>query len=223
MAITQLPPNPKRIDEPAVFIPTADDWVAALDLWTTEANALAVDVNADEVSAANSATSATASANHKGDWDDLTGALNIPASVSHEGLQWLLLNNLADVTASEPGVTADWTALNFTVTPLDAWTESDLVVAALNLILSAANYFTKTIATNSVFTFGTPPAGGTYGFVLRLTMTGASAPTFPASVTKWQNGVVPTFNADTTHVLVFITEDDGAAYTGYDAGEIAAP
>ena len=41
-------------------------------------------------------------------WASLTGALAKPASVSHNGLLWGLLNNLADVTTSEPGVTADW-------------------------------------------------------------------------------------------------------------------
>ncbi len=41
-------------------------------------------------------------------WSSLTGALNKPASVFHNGAVWKLLNNLADVTTSQPGVTADW-------------------------------------------------------------------------------------------------------------------
>lgn len=47
-------------------------------------------------------------ANFKGEWGDLTGALNVPASVYHSGGFWQLLTDLADVTLSEPGVSADW-------------------------------------------------------------------------------------------------------------------
>jgi len=47
--------------------------------------------------------------NSKGEWSNLTGALNIPASVSHNDNLWILANDLADVTASEPSDTnPDW-------------------------------------------------------------------------------------------------------------------
>lgn len=49
-----------------------------------------------------------AAVNFKGEWNTLTGALNMPATVFHSSYYWVLLNNLADVTASEPGVSADW-------------------------------------------------------------------------------------------------------------------
>ena len=59
--------------------------------------------------AANSATAAAANANFAGNWGDLTGALNIPASVQHDGSIWQLLTDLADVTTSEPSdVNSDW-------------------------------------------------------------------------------------------------------------------
>lgn len=51
---------------------------------------------------------AEAFADFKGPWSSLTGALSTPALVSHSGTRWFLLNNLTDVTASEPGVSADW-------------------------------------------------------------------------------------------------------------------
>lgn len=80
-----------------------------------EINAATVQVDADKVaaaasaaSAAQSAASAAASSDFKGSWSSLTGSLNKPASVYHNGVFWVLLNNLADVTASEPGVSADW-------------------------------------------------------------------------------------------------------------------
>ena len=38
----------------------------------------------------------------------LTGAQTAGISVSHDGALWLLLSNVADVTADEPGQTASW-------------------------------------------------------------------------------------------------------------------
>ena len=125
MAITALPTPPSRQD-PANFSDRADAFLGALPTFTTEANALATDVNAKQVtasaaaitavSAASAAASAAAlseanaasTANFKGIWSSLTGALNKPASVSHNGTIWALLNNLANVALSQPGVTADW-------------------------------------------------------------------------------------------------------------------
>lgn len=126
MAITPLPTPPQPGDTPAEFNTNAFAWVDAIDTFTTEANALATAVDADAtaaaasaVSAASSATDATnastaalAAANFKGNWSDLTGALNKPASVYHNNVVWMLLNNLANVTTSQPGVSADWTAIS---------------------------------------------------------------------------------------------------------------
>lgn len=55
-----------------------------------------------------------ATANFKGLWSSLTGRLDKPASVKHNNLMWLLLNDLTDVTTSEPSESnPDWTvALN---------------------------------------------------------------------------------------------------------------
>lgn len=58
---------------------------------------------------------ALGAANFKGDWSDLTGSLNVPATVRHNSTIWLLINNLADVTTSEPSEgSADWEALSIT-------------------------------------------------------------------------------------------------------------
>lgn len=82
----------------------------------SEGNAL--DAQESALEAADSATdaaaseaNAAASANFKGLWSALTGALNKPASVDHNGAFWGLLNNLADVTTSQPGVSADWVVI----------------------------------------------------------------------------------------------------------------
>jgi hypothetical protein len=67
MAITPLPPPPEPTDSTAQFNTKAFAWVAALDTFTTQANATAVEADASAdaalVSANNAATSATASAN----------------------------------------------------------------------------------------------------------------------------------------------------------------
>lgn len=73
-----------------------------------DAQGSATGAAASAVAAAASEANAAAVANLKGAWSSLTGAIAKPASVSHNGAIWGLLNNLADVTTSQPGVTADW-------------------------------------------------------------------------------------------------------------------
>jgi hypothetical protein len=47
--------------------------------------------------------------NYKGRWEDLTGPLNKPACVWHNGLIWKLNNNLTNVASSEPATgNNDW-------------------------------------------------------------------------------------------------------------------
>ena len=82
-------------------------WNNALAAFEAAAAAVAA-----AVSASTAASQAVAAANFKGVWPDMTGPLNKPACVKHNGRFWMLLNNLADVTTSQPGVSADWTALN---------------------------------------------------------------------------------------------------------------
>jgi hypothetical protein len=127
MAITPLPDAPLPTDSTAEFNSKAFAFVAALDPFVTETNALALEVDSDRVAAAASetaaaisaaaaATAATASAgaaNFKGEWSTLSGALAIPASVSKSGTIWTLTESVADVTAEVPGVSAKWIAATF--------------------------------------------------------------------------------------------------------------
>jgi hypothetical protein len=130
VSITPLPDPPLRSDGPANFADNAEIFLSQLPTFATEANALEANVNAKEasavtqvslatdqadaaaasaVTAADMATIATAAANYKGLWTSLTGALNMPASVYHNGAFWALNANLADVTTATPGVSASWT------------------------------------------------------------------------------------------------------------------
>lgn len=116
--ISTLSEAPSNSDNPADFETKALAFVAGLSTFVSEANTLASEMETDATNAETAATNAAASAstaqaasNFKGNWSGLTGALNTPASVRHSSQYWALLTDLADVTASEPGVSADWTRL----------------------------------------------------------------------------------------------------------------
>ncbi len=86
---------------PDEFDVAAEAWVDHWATLITQINTWAQQANAIGVSA-NDLIAALASANFKGRWSALTGALNVPASVYHNSQYWMLLNNLANVAASEP-------------------------------------------------------------------------------------------------------------------------
>ena len=150
--ITDLPPAPQR-SQPADFVVKADAHVASLTGFVNETNVAIgeinetqVEINTSEANAASSETNAAASeaaaisaANFKGIWSNLTGSISIPASLEHEGALYTLLNNLADVTASEPGVTADY--LNTTgakyVTPVAG---AELSTIAINRLTTSDTF-----------------------------------------------------------------------------------
>jgi hypothetical protein len=120
--IAALPEAPLRNQDGPTFNNKAAPFVAALDPFGDDVDAVgtwmksAADFTEEQAGfAEDSATAAEVSraaaynvANFKGSWSSLTGALNKPATVLHQGAYWALLNNLADVTASQPGVTSDW-------------------------------------------------------------------------------------------------------------------
>lgn len=85
-------------------------------------------------------------------------------------------------------------------------------VAALNIDCSLGNYFTKTISSNSTFTFSNAPASRAYAFVLELTHTSGTV-TWPTAV-RWPYGISPTLTTGKTHVFVFITDDGGTTWRG---------
>lgn len=114
---------------------------------------------------------ANAYGNYKGTWASLTGALNVPATVTHAGATWSLINNLADVTASEPGVTADWVipaVIDDTLTSTKStwssqkifneygWTET---TTAVSKTLVDLEWVTVTAATQEITLMASPTRG----------------------------------------------------------------
>lgn len=165
--ITLLPtPVPSRAD-PTNFATRADAFLGALPTFGTELNAFATEANtlATDVQDNKDATDQTlldmqalevdmtsiynsfvATSNFKGLWSSLTGALNKPASVYHNSNYWVLLNNLADVTASTPSDTnADWlkslnSASGTTYDPSNTTLGSTTVQSAIERLFNHANY-----------------------------------------------------------------------------------
>jgi len=105
--------------------------------WADTASGYASNAAASAATAATSTAIALGSANFKGLWPSLAGALAKPACVKHNGHFWLLLNNLGNVAASEPGVTADWTAMDQGVTPTQTITADTVGVAGVRYLIDA--------------------------------------------------------------------------------------
>lgn len=110
--ITPAPsPAPQRSDR-STFADRADARLTWEDAHLVpEMNAAVAQVNDNTAiceAGAQAAQVAIASAHFKGAWSTLTGALAVPASVFHSGAFWVLLSDVADVTAKVPGVAAEW-------------------------------------------------------------------------------------------------------------------
>ena len=97
-------------------------------------------------------------------------------------------------------------------------------VAFLNsgptLDLSSGTYFNYAPSANTTFAFANPPASGTAaGFALAVTPSAAVTLTYPSSV-EWPSGTAPDAPASgETDVLVFLTDDGGTSYQGFQAGD----
>lgn len=233
-SITPMPEAPSPTDTQAEFDTKSFAHVAAqaglvteVNTWAGQANALAADVAASAAAAATSADAAAAAANFVGEWSALSGPLNKPATVRHTGNFWVLLVNLADVTLSEPGVSADWASasdevlINRTLlTPTITGTrETHVAMGANDINLASGNFFTKTISGAATLTVSNVPASGTTAsFILDLTNGGSAAVTWWSGV-KWAGGTAPTLTAAGRDVLGFFTHDAGTTWTGLMLGK----
>jgi hypothetical protein len=117
-SISSLGSVPTTAD-PATFDSRADTFLGTalptlrteINTWAGQANAVATEVSASATSVVGHAAEALANSNFVGEWSLLSGAKTVPLCVSHEGSLWILLSNIADVTAKEPGVAAEWAAV----------------------------------------------------------------------------------------------------------------
>lgn len=135
--VDALPDPPQRTNPPEVFASKADAFVAALPQFGGQINTVATFVAAKATEAESRATEASGAANaaiaaahFKGYWSSLTGALNVPASVEHQGNIYLLLQDLPDVAAQEPGASIYWAVLSATTSS----------VARFNPVVTGSNY-----------------------------------------------------------------------------------
>lgn len=141
MPITALP----ALDRTSATFKTDLDtyFLTALPTFSAEAEAARVEINAGVEYVADSVglvELAAAAANYKGNWSTLTGALNMPASVRHNGNYWALNADLADVTTATPGVSASWQPLNIGA---GGATET---TSAVDITLTAASFRVQAVA-----------------------------------------------------------------------------
>lgn len=221
MAVTALPTPPTRSD-PTNFATRADAYLSALaSPFVAEINALQVDVNAKQTSVTEIAATlvtagdvALASANFKGNWSSLTGAIIIPAVVRHNNSYWMLLQNIADVTTQTPSENSYWTRIKagheFDVAALSNGTST------VTWDLAAYPAATLLLNGNKTMAFPTNTRDGTY-LLLVTQDTVARTITWNAGYV-WPNGVAPdisTVNGKTMFSFVCIGSTMYGGYTPY--------
>tara|TARA_R110002012_G_scaffold266300_1_gene449804 strand:+ start:75 stop:758 length:684 start_codon:yes stop_codon:yes gene_type:complete len=109
-------------------------------------------------------------------------------------------------------VTAGISTIGAGVSLTGPYKENITAMGALEVDCSQGNYFTKTIAGNSTFTFANVPTGCAYAFTLELTHSSGTV-SWPASV-KFPADTAPTLTTGKTHLFMFITDDGGTRFRG---------
>jgi hypothetical protein len=89
---------------------------------------------------------------------------------------------------------------------------------ATEINVGQANYFIRTISTDTTFTVtGTPATGTVASFILDLTNGGSAAITWVTG-TVWSGGTTPTLTASGRDVLGFFTHNGGGTINGFVLG-----
>lgn len=96
-----------------------------------------------------------------------------------------------------------------------AYAGNVVAVSALDINCSTGNYFTKTISSNSTFTFSNVPSSRAYGFTLEVDHNGGTI-SWPAAV-KWAGDSAPTLTTGKTHIFIFVTDNGGSRWRGVAA------
>ena len=141
----------------------------ALDYTETKAN----EAESLATSAANVSNAVISAANFKGEWSSLTGALAVPSTVYHSGTYWQLLDDIADVTLSEPTtVNTDWA--------LSAQSAGRVVIQSPFTLVQTGRYFVLGSNTITIPDPATLPDGAVFDFVREA----AELPTIDAGTNK---------------------------------------
>lgn len=120
---------------------------AYIATYHTSHNASVAAIN-DLIPEISAAAQAASLANYAGLWSGLTGALAFPASTYHTGEPWMLLEDVADVTSEEPGVSTKWAAIS-------EKTGVNVTSSAVDFALTAASRPTQKITFSAADKFVT--------------------------------------------------------------------
>lgn len=235
MSITPLPSAPQPTDSTAQFNTKAFAWVAALDTWTTEANALGSQVSLDATSASEDAAIAEAaaatavSAANAVAW--VTGTTYETGDVVYSPIDFQTYRRKTDGAGStDPSAdSTNWEVISGNVSTSNTQTlsnktitgtkETKATISASEINLASGNYFTKTITATTTFTLANVPATGTaVSFLLDITNGGSQTVNLWSNI-KWANGVAPTLTASGRDVLGFFTHDNGTIWNGFVLGK----
>jgi len=141
-----------------------------------------------------------------------TGATTLTGYVKGTGTSAMTASAaipVADVTGAAPlaSPTFTGTATFATTDALGPVRGNIVAVAALDIDCSLGNFFTKTIAANSTFTFSNAPSTRAFAFTLEVTHTSGTI-TWPTTV-RWPGGTAPTLTTSRVHLITFVTDDAG--------------
>lgn len=94
----------------------------------------------------------------------------------------------------------------------DITINSIVPVASTTIDCSKGNYFTKTVSSNTTFSFSNIPSGEIYSLTIKIVHTAGSI-LWPASV-KWSNDEEPIAESGGTHLFMFMTDNSGSTWRG---------
>lgn len=113
--------------------------------------------------------------------------------------------NLGAAASDAPAITSGMTYSGATKQNVQA-------LAGTSIDVSLAEFFTKSISTNTTFTFTGTTASKAQGFILNLTVSSSAVPTWPGTV-DWASGSLPVF-PNGRNLVAFITLDGGTNWAG---------